>query len=178
MTHDPIEQLMTAARNARLASEERSAIRRILVGVTHMHPPRPRWSPFLTRHVVRSAFAALVLLMGGTTVLAQRSLPGDPLYSLKTEVTERVAVAVAGGENARIQKELDQISRALNEEDIVATQELEREIEGIEDDLDTDQESTDEPTSLQFNDNLDSDLNNMQQELVDVDAAATIELSL
>lgn len=165
MTTDPIEQLMTGIRDIRLTEGERSSMRRALIAMIHTHPSRSPMVSFIARHAMAYTFGALVLLTGSTAALADRSSPGDFLYSVKTSVNDQVAVAVAGDEDRRIQKELDLIDRALNEEDAVG-----------DDNLNLDE---DEPTSVEFNDDgVESDLDVIERLLREDDGSASLETSL
>lgn len=56
---------------------------------------------FFQSHRYASAFAAVVLLMGGTAHASFESLPGDPLYGIKINVIEPVALAVRLEETAK-----------------------------------------------------------------------------
>jgi len=84
---------------------------------------------FFGRHTVASGVLAIVLLAGGTTALADRAVPGDILYPVKLSINDRVAVAVAGDADARLNKEMEQIGRILGEEETAADVELQNELE-------------------------------------------------
>jgi hypothetical protein len=90
-----------------------------------LHSPRPAgaWTLFMRHAAVYSA-AALLAMAGSTTVLAQQSLPGDLLYPMKLRVNDRVAVAIAGDEDARVDTELKQLDRIIGEESLAADQQL------------------------------------------------------
>lgn len=153
MKTDPIEQLMSQARDIHLTDGERSAMRRTLLGTMALYPARAPFVRFFARHALSYAVMAGVLLTGATGALAHRAMPGDLLYPVKTNLNDRVAIAVAGNEDEKIQKELDLIGRSLDEEDAVADQEL------IIDD------EQDQSNSLQFDDDAENDLVSIDAEM-------------
>ena len=53
-------------------------------------------------------------------MLAHRSLPGDLFYPMKLSVNDRVALVVAGDDDAKLDAELSQIERMLRDEEKVA----------------------------------------------------------
>lgn len=64
--------------------------------------PSPfNFASFFQSHRYASAFAVVVLLMSGTAQASFSSLPGDPLYGIKVNVIEPVALAVRLDETAK-----------------------------------------------------------------------------
>ncbi|MDE2040981.1 MAG: hypothetical protein KGI59_01160, partial [Patescibacteria group bacterium] len=69
---------------------------------------------YISNHRLASSIVAAVLIMalagGGVTYAAEGSLPGDPLYSLKTQVVEplKVALAPTAAAKAAVQADLAQ----------------------------------------------------------------------
>jgi hypothetical protein len=134
------EQLIKALTHERISPARKQAIRHMLQVYAHTYVPhRSLWGVF-ARHAFSYSALASLLLAGGATALAQRSLPGDLLYPVKLEVNDRVAVVVSGDEDARLDKELKQIERIIDEEESVSEQELEN--------LDEDVDDEDEAVSL------------------------------
>lgn len=120
-----IEQLTNAFKDIRLSSSEKETARRSLRAYMTLHPPRPAgaWQ-FFMRHAAVYSAAVLLVMAGSTTVLAQQSLPGDLLYPMKRGVNDRVAVAIAGDEDARLDVELQQLDRVVEEESLAADRQL------------------------------------------------------
>lgn len=85
-------------RQARLTDKERGEMLREFMLHVDAHPvsaPRTR-SPYIW--LMRSPIAyalALFVVLGGTVYAADGSLPADPLYPLKTDVIEPIAVQLA-----------------------------------------------------------------------------------
>lgn len=80
-----------------LSEAERSRIRHSVLGA-----PAPTLSPFSFRslYMSRGVAAALALVLiasgaGSTLYAAESALPGDPLYAIKTEITEPLSGALA-----------------------------------------------------------------------------------
>lgn len=124
MTHE-LEKLNTTL-DASLSDEERSALRADFNAFLDAHPARlPVPSPFaftLMRHGVSYAFFALVLITVPTAIAAERSLPNDALYSVKTEVIERAALGlVSFSPAAQARLHLALVDRRLSEaEELIA----------------------------------------------------------
>lgn len=71
-------------------------------GATTASVPSPfSFATFFQSHRYTSAFAAVVLLIGGTAHASFSSLPGDPLYGIKVNIMEPVALAVQLDEAAK-----------------------------------------------------------------------------
>ncbi|MEK7108895.1 MAG: hypothetical protein AAB919_00470, partial [Patescibacteria group bacterium] len=93
------KKLNSEADHIRLTADEKRAMRLRVFGMPS--PVRIARSPyvFFASHRFMAALAAFVLVVfaGGSTAAyaAQGALPGEPLYALKTNVLEPVAVALA-----------------------------------------------------------------------------------
>lgn len=162
MTNDT-EQFMKHIQEIRMAPDETQAMRRNLEAYARAHPVRSGWSGILLRHAFSYALAAAVLLAGGTSVLAQRSLPGDTLYPLKIAINDRVSVAVAGDEDARLEKELEQMSRDLSDEELVAD-----EMFSDDDEEERTEDGDVIENTLPFDEELDDEFQEVEQELQSV----------
>jgi len=84
----------------RLTADEKRAMRVRIFGAPIQSPVTVTRSPyvFVSTHRWMTALASLVLVVfagSSTAFAAQGSLPGQPLYALKTKVLEPVAVALA-----------------------------------------------------------------------------------
>lgn len=118
--HNHPEQFTRDLHTVSLTAEEQKLMRDNLRAMAALNPaPSGVWK-FFTRHVVAFSAAAFVLLAGTTAGAAQNALPGDFLYPVRVGINERVALVVAGGEDARMNRELEQLERALEEEELVA----------------------------------------------------------
>jgi hypothetical protein len=111
----PIENTDTELKTITLSHEEKAAMRSHIVSFMHEHPlptrsdawfgtPSDAWygikSPLRTPalHMVRVTLGTLLLVAtvgGSLATAAERSLPGDILYSVKVNVTEEVRSVIA-----------------------------------------------------------------------------------
>src|SRR4030042_398860 len=114
--HDNLASLA----DLRLSPEEKAHMKAMLQLHIASYAPRPAWAAFILRHGIASALVAVLLLAGTSTVLAHRSLPGDLFYPMKLSVNDRVALVVAGDDDAKLDAELSQIERMLRDEERVA----------------------------------------------------------
>jgi len=154
----------------RLSTQEKSRMRALLRAHVAANPPVGSFSALLFRHAIGMSFAAVLLLVGGTSVLAHRSMPDDFLYPLKLAVSDRVELVVAGDEEAKLDTELAQIARMLRDEEksaetALSSEEREHETETSQqksqDDIDeNDFDSKDDDDSLK-------ELNDMEDEFDD-----------
>lgn len=91
---NPIEQLITSAKNIRFPAGVSERIRERLVAHMYEHPMSVR-SPYQHFFVRSPLMAVLTLLLlvglgGATTYAAADALPGDPLYPVKVGMIEPV----------------------------------------------------------------------------------------
>jgi len=129
------KKLQNAAGPMRLTSQEKSAMRAQIFGAPS--PVRVAPSPYVfLSHRWMQALAVCVLFIsaGGTTVFASAgALPGDLLYPLKVNVSERIELALAPhNKKAEVEEQLAerrveeaQSLHALGRLDATTTQELE-----------------------------------------------------
>ncbi len=113
----------TPARNPEIAAQKRAAFLDELEHLPAPHALRPAsrsflvslfsfWNPMRKEHkmvpLLTSILVAFVLALGGagaTAYAAQDSLPGEPLYPVKT-LTEDIALALTFNDDARFQRML------------------------------------------------------------------------
>lgn len=73
------------------------------------------WYSFLYRHAVTVSLCLILLLVGGTSVFAEKSLPGDLLYPFKTGVTEQVRGWFARSSQDKAEWQIALAERRFNE---------------------------------------------------------------
>jgi hypothetical protein len=104
-----------ASDSVRMTDAEKARIR----AVAFPAPARPVVSPWVTffrTHVPATAFVALLFFTGATSAIAERSLPGDILYPVKTNVNEPAAsLVVRRGPDAETRWEARIAKRRLDE---------------------------------------------------------------
>ena len=93
----------------RLSEEKKIAIENSLVAFVDAHPiqegifhnkrtaPSPFYSQLFSKFNFASAFALLLIFVGATSYAAQRALPGDTLYPIKTNINEPLVSFVSLG---------------------------------------------------------------------------------
>ncbi len=160
---EPIEQLMTPLRNVALTAAEKADIRHILQ-VQARHSVRSfsgalAWG-WVRRHSVTSVALALLILLGGTGVTATKAGPNDALNGFRVNVNDRIQEALAFNDDAKIDVEVNQIERDLDEEDVVRDEDL-------ADDPAFDDGASTTPTSSQNESVRDESFDETDQELAD-----------
>jgi hypothetical protein len=179
---EPIEQHITPARSVCLTDAERTGMRRTLEAYSASYrPPVSAWS-FFARHALASSFVAALLLVGGTSAVAERSGPDDALYDIRIAFNDRIGVLVSGDQEAQLDTELRQLERMLDDEEYALDGEIAQLSAGIDDDEqdDTDSGDTDDvegvsgtetsrPSPIRFDDGADTELDIL---LRDLDSAA------
>ena len=98
-----LTNLATEAKQIVLSREEKALLRARIFG-----EPSPAFVPspyvmfsFSLRSVVALSLVLVVLVGSGTAVAAQAALPGELLYTVKVNVNERVAGALAVSTEAK-----------------------------------------------------------------------------
>jgi hypothetical protein len=127
-----IEKLLSAMPKTRLTTAERLALKQTIINEMHAHPMRERtpWSIFpwtnmrsMKLQLMVAVPVILVLILGGgTSALAERALPGDALYPVKTQVNERVASWLAVSPQSQAQVQTQFAERRLQEAETLAAQ--------------------------------------------------------
>lgn len=126
-----IEDLISKiSKTVSMSKLDKERIRNVLISnfddasiQTQRQIPSPffsQWLMFFHRHAMSSVVVAILFLTGTTSVLAEKALPGSPLYFLKTGVNEEVRgwFSVSDYEKAEWQVELAE--RRLNEAEIIS----------------------------------------------------------
>ena len=117
--------LQTHLANAVLSPEEKSALRAELL--RYMRSGEADHSLFSVTTVwyslrlVAGAFASMVLVAGGVSYAAESALPGDLLYPVKVEGSERLRTWAAVSEEAQAEWSVVRTTRRLEELERLAT---------------------------------------------------------
>ncbi len=121
-----IEQTINSARKVSLSVKEKSMIRGRLSNYMYSTkiPEKTSFSVYSlwgSRSMyLMPAFAILLVVSGaGTSYYAQSSLPGDTLYSVKTDFNENIESLLATSPEAKAQVELRQVSERLDEAEVL-----------------------------------------------------------
>ncbi len=114
------EQFLSQAKSIALTPAERALMKNALFTEIAGNAPRVPWNPL---KVFTSAFAAVIILVGagsGISYAAENSLPGDLLYPVKVNLTERVIASlqtspdgVANYQAALVEKRLSEAASLL-----------------------------------------------------------------
>jgi len=127
MNNQP-EQLFAALKEQRLTPTEKASTRHMLAVFASSYMPvsQPwyRWGTFVRHHVAASVAVLILMLAGSVSTLAQYSLPGDTLYPVKVTVTDKIAAVATINEDVKLELELNQIERSLDEEEVAGQLEL------------------------------------------------------
>lgn len=121
-----IEKIVHRAKQVSLSTKERELLRENVFSFMKEHPISSKASPrpvpsmysfefFVRRHSVFATFAILFFLSGSTSVFADKSLPGDVLYPLKTSVNEKVLGWFATSPDSHAEWQLSLADRRLQE---------------------------------------------------------------
>ncbi len=119
MINKKLEQLKML-KSIRLTQEEKGALRASVARGIQLAASRPRPSLFYTgiQHGLRiglSTFLFIVFVGGSVSVIADNSLPGDPLYSFKIHVNEEVKGALLKTPEDKLSWQKTRIDTRLNE---------------------------------------------------------------
>ncbi len=121
-----IEQTINSAKKLALSMKERSIIRERLSNYMYstkkpMKTSFDVYSLWSTKSMyLMPAFAILLIVTGaGTSYYAQNALPGDTLYSVKTDFNENIESLLATTPEAKAQVELRQVSERLDEAEVL-----------------------------------------------------------
>lgn len=125
---DNLENLFSSARRERLRDDERQRLRANLLAYVRAHrPPVPEPTrrmfgilALLRRPLPVALAVAVILASTGVASAAEQSLPGDPLYTVKINVNERVRGALALSQTSQAAWELERVERRLQEAEALA----------------------------------------------------------
>jgi len=121
-----IENIMNMAKEESLTQKERDVLRANVLSFMKEHPlsvsaeAKPvlsfyTFEFFVRRHSALAVFALVFFLSGTTSVFADKALPGDTLYPLKTSVNEKVLGWFATSPDSRAEWQLSLADRRLQE---------------------------------------------------------------
>ncbi len=144
MNKELFEKSMRQARQERLSSDEKTAIRQSVLNFISQNPvrtkidPRPSsWSTMFGYKLNLASTMAILLIItilvgGGAAVGAEKSLPGDVLYPVKVGVNEEVRGWFSVSEEAKGRWEVERAQRRLEEaEDLAAKGSLDTETRAV-----------------------------------------------
>ena len=118
------EQFISQAQRVALTPQEKAAMRHMLQAHMQTASEIPGATPWFSRHIFASSFAAALLIIGGLGVSATKAQPGDCLSDFRTEINDRVQVGLTFDEDQKFDVETQQIERQLAGEDAAADKEL------------------------------------------------------
>lgn len=182
------ENQLLHLRTVSMDAQEKDAVYARVRGFVAANPARParRWYGWFVRHAAASVGIAAAVLATGTGVFAHYSAPDDLLYPVKLTVNDRIEVALAGDEDARIDKELEQMDRMFREEESLFTREsdgaeAEQDVQPASDEDENEDEDEDRPSrelnGTQDADDLRDELNGLEHEFRDMEKEAAEELA-
>ena len=121
---DKHEQFLSSIKDSvSMTQAERDLMRQKLKGFTTIYEYHSSswlrvWS-FVSNHAVASVAVVVFLLAGGTSTLAHNAIPGDMLYPIKSQFNDRVRAAVIVTDDGKMDFELKQLGRDLDDEERV-----------------------------------------------------------
>src|SRR3989344_6955837 len=133
MFNSNFKQFIKSAKRINLSEKEKTDVKRSVLNFISQNSVRPNIQPrlnygsniFLTKlSFVPSMAIILILTMligGGVAVGAEKSLPGDPLYSVKVGFNEEVRGWLSVSEEAKANWEVERAHRRLEEAEALAS---------------------------------------------------------
>ncbi len=120
-----LETLFEKGKNIHLSQKEKSDMKASLISYAQNHPIRSiesalPWYMYFQSHIAVTAFTLLVFMTGGSSVVAEKSFPGDALYGVKTGVNEQVLGLFAVSSQSKAQWQVTLADRRLQEVEHVA----------------------------------------------------------
>ena len=112
MNADPVKKINNALGSVRLSPSEKSRVRGILA--SRLSARRNFWSPLL-RPWVAALIIVILVAGGGTSLAAEQSLPGEPLYAVKVGLNEPVRGWLVFNDQARADWQAERVARRLQE---------------------------------------------------------------
>jgi hypothetical protein len=160
---DDQDKIFSQINSMALTTQERQVMRDRLKAYALSYAPKANiatsfWS-FVSRHAIASLVVLVLLLAGGTTTLAGNSRPGDFLYPVRTRVNDKLSSAAAYSEDGKMDVELSQIDREINDENFVMDKMIKEEQDGIA------QENADIEKQL----NNDGEMQRLEREMNQID---------
>lgn len=130
-THSTLETLLTPRTEVSLRDDERSVMKAELLAYAALHQPSSSSVPVRLSYSHRfwwqwgSLVAAVVLVVSGTGVAADQSLPGQALYDIKVSVLEPIVASLQYPDattyersNVFLQRRLDEVKLLQSEAEI------------------------------------------------------------
>ncbi|MEK7125221.1 MAG: hypothetical protein AAB864_02445 [Patescibacteria group bacterium] len=117
------EQLHILGQTICLTDREKSAMRHFLKAVVLQYPvahATPAHHGWVSRAFVVAL--SVVLIVGGISYTAERSMPGQALYTIKTSINEKVRDYVPVSLEAEMNWELTKQERRLAELEVLAAE--------------------------------------------------------
>ncbi len=169
------ENNLAELRTVALTDSERSAMRQQLRAFTSPHIAS-RAPSFFARHSALALGMAVILIGGVTSVSANSANPGDALYGFRTHVNDRVQTALTLDDERRLDVELEQIQRMIDGEDSYRMDELSVSADDETDAVETeDREDTPDET-IEGADDFDRELKGIEHDLnVESDSGIELE---
>lgn len=128
MTSDTKINPFKPLKNVHLSESEKKSLLAGVRGFMAVHgPDRQPWYGWFVSHAVVTVGIIALLGSSVTGALAHWSQPDELLYPVKVSVNDRIEVALAGDENDRLDKELEQLERMMAAEESLADRELDPE---------------------------------------------------
>lgn len=117
MTHEEFTKAATTFKRTGLKAPEKHAmLARVLGASTLAQPIESPWSAaWFMSHRFVVASLALFIMTGSTTLAAANSLPGDPLYAMKVNVIEPLALAAQWNEEERLAYRIELLQERVRE---------------------------------------------------------------
>src|SRR3989344_2099616 len=133
MDKELFKQSMRQARQERLSSDQKTAIRQSILNFISNNPVRTKietrtnsWLTIFNYKLNYISTMALLLLItvlvsGGVAVGAEKALPGDILYPVKIGINEEVQGWLSVSEEAKSHWEVERAQRRLEEAEVLAS---------------------------------------------------------
>ena len=118
--NDLEQHLKKQTENIRMTRDEKTAMRFRIE--QEMLAPSPYLWMFAPRSLAMLGVALLIVLSTGTTYAAEGSLPGAPLYPVKTNIIEPIKVALASSVEAKAQANANIAATRVKEAQTLAAQ--------------------------------------------------------
>ncbi len=125
--NNPLQKLHTEASHIRLSSAEKRAMYARIAQAMRPSASAPRQTPgfyylFMPQFALPMAALLVVILGGGTAFAAQGSLPGQPLYAMKTKVNEPIQGALAFSVEDKIKFHTEVAQTRVEEAEVLASE--------------------------------------------------------
>lgn len=125
-TEEQLKNIIKTSKQESLSLQEKAVIKSQILHFMQKNPVQPvyhwRFWQGLTLHYVSFAVMMFLVTGGGIAFAAQNTLPGDWLYPVKTEVTEKVLAWTLFSEQAKVQYDIDLTKLRLQETETIAYQ--------------------------------------------------------